>query len=206
VDEASGLCQLTWHDRCRADDMVAAMQQWFVLFGIIPNWMSDQGPHYKDQVVEKLCRIYGAAHHFAPAHCPWSNGTVEVMMRSIRKTLQAMRVELRIAEDAVDSLLPVVKHAVNHTPSPKCNGRAPITAHTQQPPGNALSAYRSKEGIAELSPSLLEQWRESHWKELAAARDTLHRDVAAVDTAKRAKERDHRNGQPKARVIQLDVW
>jgi hypothetical protein len=28
VDDASGLCQLTWHDRCRADDMVAAMQQW----------------------------------------------------------------------------------------------------------------------------------------------------------------------------------
>jgi hypothetical protein len=22
VDDASGLCQLTWHDRCRADDMV----------------------------------------------------------------------------------------------------------------------------------------------------------------------------------------
>jgi hypothetical protein len=96
VDDASGLCQLKWHGRCRADDMVTAMQQWFALFWIIPNWMSDQGPNYKNQVVEKLCRIYGTAHHFAPAHCPWSNGTVEVMMRNIRKTLQAMRVELRI--------------------------------------------------------------------------------------------------------------
>jgi hypothetical protein len=38
--------------------MIAAMQQWFALFGIIPYWMSDQGPHYKNQVVEKLCRIY----------------------------------------------------------------------------------------------------------------------------------------------------
>ena len=114
-----------------------------------------------------------------------------------------MRVELCIVEDAVDSLLPVVQHALNHTPSPKCNGRAPITAHTQQPPGNALSAYRTTEGIPEISPSLLAQWRESHRKELAAARDALHRDVAAVATAKRAKKRGRRNAQPKAR---LSIW
>ncbi len=153
VDGASGLCQLTWHDRCRPADMVTAMQQWFAIFGIVPNWMSDQGPHYRTQVIERLCRIYGVAHHFAPAHCPWSNGTVEVMMRSIRKTLQAMRVELRVAEDAVACLLPVVQHALSHTPSPKCNGRALITAHTQQPTGNALSAYRTDEGV-EKSPPL----------------------------------------------------
>jgi hypothetical protein len=35
VDDASGLCELAWHDRCRADDMVAAMQQWFAIFGIV---------------------------------------------------------------------------------------------------------------------------------------------------------------------------
>jgi DNA-binding transcriptional ArsR family regulator len=99
----------------------------------------------------------------------------------------------------------VVQHALNHTPSPKCNGRAPITAHTQLPPGNALSAYRTEEGVEAIPPSLLKQWRESHWQELAAARDALHRDVAAVATAKRAKERDRRNAQPKARAIQLDV-
>jgi transposase InsO family protein len=87
VDDASGLCQLTWHDRCRADDMVVALQQWFAIFGIVPNWMSDQGPHYKKKFTEKLRRIYGSAHHFSPAHCPWSNGTVEVMMRSVRKTI-----------------------------------------------------------------------------------------------------------------------
>jgi hypothetical protein len=55
------------------------------------------------------------------------------------------------------------------------------------------------------SPRLLAQWRESHWQELVAARDALHRDVAAVANTKRAKERDRRNTQPKARTIQLDV-
>jgi hypothetical protein len=119
VDDASGLCQLTSHNRCRADDMVAAMQQWFAIFRIVPNWMSDQGPHYKNQVTKWLCSIYGAVRHFAPAHCPGSNGTVEAMMRSIRKTLQAMRVEPRVADDAVAYLLPVVQRMLKHTPSPK---------------------------------------------------------------------------------------
>ena len=185
--------------------MVVALQQWFAIFGIFPNWMSDQGPHYKNQVTEKLRRIYGAAHHFSPAHCPWSNGTVDFLMRSIRKTIQAMRIELHVAEDAVDCLLPVVQHALNHTPSPKCNGRAPITAHTQLPAGNALSAYRTKEGVEEIDPHVLAQWRESHWKELAAARDALHRDVNTAANTKRAKERARRNAQPKAKAIQLDV-
>jgi hypothetical protein len=99
----------------------------------------------------------------------------------------------------------VVQHALNHTASPKCIGRAPITAHTQQPAGSALCAYRTDEGVKEISPRLLAQWRESHWLELAAVRDALHRDVAAVAHTKRAKERDHRNAQPKARAIQLDI-
>jgi hypothetical protein len=49
VDDASGLYQLTSHDRCRLDVMVAALQQWFAIFGVVPNWMSDQGPHYKNR-------------------------------------------------------------------------------------------------------------------------------------------------------------
>jgi hypothetical protein len=84
------------------------------------------------------------------------------MMRSIRKTLQTMRVELRVAEDAVICLLPVVERMLNHTPSPKCNGRAPNTAHTQQLAENARNAYCTGERVEEISPHWLVQWRESH--------------------------------------------
>ena len=95
VDDASRLCQLTWHDGCKATDMVEAMQQWFAVFGLVDDWMSDQGPHYKNQVTEALRRCYRSGHHFSRAHCPWSNGTVEVMMRRIMKTCRAMLLELK---------------------------------------------------------------------------------------------------------------
>lgn len=68
VDDASRLCQLTWHDGCKASDMVEAMQQWFAVFGLVDDWMSDQGPHNKNQVTEALRRCYGSGHHFSPAY------------------------------------------------------------------------------------------------------------------------------------------
>ncbi len=73
------------------------------------------------------------------------------------------------------------------------------------PAGNALSAYRTDEDVHKIPPHLLKQWRKSHWQELAAARNVLHRDIATVANTKRAKERARRNAQSKARAIQLDV-
>jgi hypothetical protein len=66
VDDASRFVQLTGHKTCKANDAVDAMQQWFGYFGVVPHWMSDQGPHYKNQVVEMLKRAYGAGHSFSP--------------------------------------------------------------------------------------------------------------------------------------------
>lgn len=182
-----------------------ALQQWFAIFGIVPNWVSDQGPHFKNQVVEKLRRYYGSAHHFTPAYCPWVNGTVEVLMRSIRKTLGTMMVELKLSETDIPTILPMVQHALNHTASAKCGGRAPITVHTQLPAGNAMGAYRTHAEVREATPAQLEAWRRSIWKDLAAARDQMHREVTSTANKKRAAERDRRNANPRVRILRLDV-
>ena len=75
------------------------------------------GAYYANQVVEKLHRCHGSAQHFTPAHCPWTNGTVEVMMWSIRKTLGILMVEFKLSESDVPSILPLVQHALSHTPA-----------------------------------------------------------------------------------------
>ena len=108
VDDASRFCQLTVHTNCKALDAVDGLQQWFSYFGIAANWASDQGPHYKNQVVDEVRRLYGSAHHFSPAHCPWANGTVEVLMRSVLKTLKTILAELHLNVNQWRDLAPLV--------------------------------------------------------------------------------------------------
>ncbi|KAH9089361.1 hypothetical protein LEN26_019240 [Aphanomyces euteiches] len=205
VDDASRFCQLTWHDVCKAFDAVEALQLWFATFGIVPVWMSDQGPHYKNEIMRELRRLYGSAHNFSPAYCPWVNGTVEVMMRSIRKTLKTMLVELRLSQDQAHILLPIVQHALNHTPCAKNGGIAPITAMTQLPAGNALSAYKRGEEVVDISEETLSTWRKGVWRDLADARDKLHRRLADVASTKRARERARRNKKSNVRRAYFEV-
>ena len=195
VDDASRFCQLTWHDRCRAQESVEAMQQWFAYFGVVTDWMSDQGPHYKNQVVEGLRKIYGAQHSFSPAHCPWANGTVEVMMRSVQKTVRTMLLELKMPQSEVASLLPLVMHALNQTPSAANGNLTPVQGMTQLAPSNALNAIMSKGKVKEVDQATLEKWRASIWSELATARDQLHRDMVVAGAVKRDKERDRHNAK-----------
>jgi len=183
--------------------MVEAVQQWFAVFGLVADWMSDQGPHYKNQVTEALRRCYGSGHHFSPAHCPWSNGTVEVMMRSIRKTCRTMLLELKRPQTDVKALLPVIQHALNHTPSKRNSDMAPITVMTQLPPSNAMNAFLAQDQIQEISEAKLKAWRSGIWSELAKARDKLHRDVADVADGKRASERGRRNKKKGVQQVYL---
>ncbi|KAF0722457.1 hypothetical protein Ae201684_018400 [Aphanomyces euteiches] len=57
--------------------------QWFAVFGICYDWVFDQGTHFENQVIAELQHSLGVHHHFTSAHCPWANGTVEVVMRQV---------------------------------------------------------------------------------------------------------------------------
>ncbi|KAH9143217.1 hypothetical protein AeRB84_012767 [Aphanomyces euteiches] len=201
VDDASRFILLTIHDNCRAQDADEAMQEWFGLFGITQWWMSDQGPHYKNAVVAELQRVYGVGHSFSTPHCPWANGTVEVMKRSIIKTFKTILVELKRPQSEWRSIKNLVMLSLNHTPSSKLSGRAPITAMTQLPAGNALSAYTVDEEVVEITADQLAEWRTKIFVELAEARDNLHRELADGAAKKRDKERKRNNKDKRRRKI-----
>lgn len=196
VDDASRFCLLTAHDDCKTVDAVESLQHWFGIFGIVEWWVSDQGPHYKNEVISTLKSIYGTGHHFTPAYCPWANGTVEVLMRSINKTFKTLLVELKQPMQQWRPLRDLVQHCLNQTPSSRNNGIAPITAMTQLAPSNALSAFLVDEKIISIDPNKLEKWRAYVLQELANARDQLHRDISSAVDAKRDVERERRNDKP----------
>jgi hypothetical protein len=115
-----------------------------------------------------------------------------------------MLLEMKRPQEDARALLPVVQHALNHTPSSANGGRAPVTAMTQLEPSNAMNAFKTKQGIKEVTPEELAKWREAEWQELAAARDQLHREVVAAGADKREAERLRRNKKPGVQHVWLD--
>jgi transposase InsO family protein len=77
-----------WLKRCKhadADSTVAVLIEWFAAFGVAPQWVSDQGSHFTNQVMTEVQKQIGSKHPFTTAYCPWANGTIEaVCMQTIR--------------------------------------------------------------------------------------------------------------------------
>ena len=103
------------------------LMDWFATFGVCHTWVSDQGSHFKNEVIEALKRQLGAHHHFTTAYAPWSNGTVEVMNRLLVRLLRGLCSELKLKPTEWDSLLPMVMSALNHMPADRLKGVDTVT-------------------------------------------------------------------------------
>jgi hypothetical protein len=104
-----------------------------------------------------------------------------------------MLLELKRPHTDIKALLPVIQHALNHTPNKRNGDIAPITVMTQLPPCNAMNAFLAQDQIQEISEAKHKAWRSGIWSELLKARDQLQRDVADVADGKRASERGRRH-------------
>ena len=88
--------------------MVDALIDWYKRFGVSKTHVSDQGSHFKNEVVAEFNRMLGTNHHFTVPYTPWSNGTVEVVNKYIIEVLKSLGSEFRLAWNQWPLLLPVV--------------------------------------------------------------------------------------------------
>ena len=127
------------------------------------------------------------------AHSPWANGTVESMMSQILRVLRALLSEWRMQEHDWPLLVPVVQGILNHAPSFRLGGRAPIEAYTGLPASRPLSTLMHPEtkivkSIEEINESLKQELRL-----LALRRNEMHKEVARVATKIHDQKREHIN-------------
>ena len=79
-------------------EAVNAILDWFGLFGPVDLFMSDQGSHFKNQVMEDLTRRYDNSHHFTTAYNSQSNGAVENVNKQLLKVFRSLLVCCIICE------------------------------------------------------------------------------------------------------------
>lgn len=66
------------------------------VFGIVNDWMSDRGSHFKNELIQSISESLKSSHHFTLAYCPRSNGTVEVVMRELLRASRALLSEFQL--------------------------------------------------------------------------------------------------------------
>jgi len=118
--------------------VVQGLLEWFALFGIANQFISDRGSHFNNEVLELLQQRLMIQHHFTAAYAPWSNGQVERVNREIREILSAMISETRLDAESWIELLPVVNFAINNSPSRRLHGHAPVEAFVGHAPTSPL--------------------------------------------------------------------
>jgi transposase InsO family protein len=192
-DAMSGFVELTACPSCTAEECVEALCEWFKRYGPVFQWVSDQGSHFKNQVVDAMAKLFGANHHFVTAYCPWANGTVEVVNRMLLRVLKTMLSEEKLPMGEWTKILFQVQMALNFNPSSRLDGVAPVTGFLALPACTPLKTFYLSKYDGTLPKITEAMWSaevQQHIKELQATIDQMHKKLSTAAAKKLLTKRD----------------
>jgi hypothetical protein len=166
--------------------------EWISDFGIPKIQVSDQGSHFKNQVISEINRQLRSEHHFTTAYSPFANGSIEIIVKDFLTTLQKLRFETNTPAREWKSLLPMIQFALNHSPrKDKCN-LSPVEIMTGIKPSNALDAifapFNTKFSAKPITMEELQQ----HVEQLSVSISLIHKAVNEEVSSKRMAQRRRR--------------
>ena len=134
-----------WLFACSAATSEVAAESilsWVASFGAMEWLVSDQGSHFKNQLISQLSEELESRHHFTTAYTPWANGTVERVCREVIRTTRALWSEWRLSPKDWPSVIEIIQSILNDAPLKRLgksllgNGqqyRSPLEVFTGQP-------------------------------------------------------------------------
>lgn len=180
---------------------------WFCTFSVVPQWVSDQGSHFKNELMKMLKERLRTNHHFTLPYCPWSNGTVEVVCRELTRCMRALLLEYSLPFKFWPSILPVFQSILNNTKIDRLGKRSTATAFMAVDPSTLMTeikVYRS--GKVELASVYVARGRQlSYIKKVQAALEEMHGDVVRKSSQWRERRVLAHNKKTGVRSCNLDV-
>ena len=133
-----GFCHIVELVACAeatAEAAAEALMGWFSRYGVPEVWISDQGPHFKNQLMDAVKRATKTVHHFTTPHSPWANGGVERVNREVLRVMRALLSENQMPDSQWPYLLRTLQSTLNTTKTRRLAGASPIEVNTgvQQP-------------------------------------------------------------------------
>ncbi|KAG6616303.1 uncharacterized protein IUM83_03561 [Phytophthora cinnamomi] len=111
---------------------------WYARYGLPQTLKSDQGTHFRNEMVKHLAARLKMELHFTPVYSPWLNGTIERLNKDVLQVLRALLMEYGLDQHEWPYLLPAIQANLNHTPVPSLAGHAPVEVFTGLPASSAL--------------------------------------------------------------------
>jgi len=107
-DDLSGYCWLEPTSSADSTFACAVLARWNRTFTVPRYWVSDQGPHFINELMKELAAAHSIVHKPVVAYSPWVNGTVERLNRDILATMRAVLSELKLAPHDWAAVLPII--------------------------------------------------------------------------------------------------
>ncbi|KAF0747467.1 hypothetical protein AaE_007718 [Aphanomyces astaci] len=175
--------------------------QWFAVFGVCNEWVSDQGTHFKNEVITELQHVLGTHHHFTTSCCPWANGTVEVVMRQLLRLFRTCLSEWRMAPDQWPEAHLIIMLVLNQLPLPSAVW--PVTAISGRP---AMSPADTMALPGQIMSATLAEVEKGQRENIAAAQlalEEMHKQISVVNTRKhdRSRQYDKKKGVQIAQFV-----
>jgi hypothetical protein len=159
------------------ETVITSLLKWYSLFGVALCHISDQGSHFKNEVVSELNRRLVTNHHFTLPYTPWSNGTIERVNKEIRRLLKVWVSEFRINLLQWPALIPLMVHVLNYSVSPR----------TGYPPALLFGGFSTVSTVTTIfSRSQFKQSKatfeemSNHLNNLRNTLEELHREIPTV--------------------------
>eukprot|EP00171_Calliarthron_tuberculosum_P022775 IDg22775t1 len=190
------LPQLTLPLRRIAEELI----RWFAAFGVVEQWVSDRGTHFKNQLIRLLRESLKSEHHFTLAYCPWSNGTVEVVCRELLRATRALLSEFQLPQKCWPSVLPLVQSALNNSVLERLGNRCPLTAFTGLPQDSPLTTITCRRGKVIETHSIAEvrARQRINIDVIYEALDDMHKDISELSSKKQKSSVDSHNPRCKS--------
>ncbi|OWY93050.1 hypothetical protein PHMEG_00037692 [Phytophthora megakarya] len=147
--EPTHFCELIAADSAGSDVVVAVILDWFKRLGLPETWETDNGSHFKAEVMSSLCERLKANLSFVPVYTPWINKTIERINHDIIQVLRVMLLEYQLDTRNWFYLLTLIQANLNHSPVASLGNHAPIEVFTGLPVPSVLDtiAVPSSSGI-----------------------------------------------------------
>ncbi|KAJ0391006.1 hypothetical protein P43SY_011949 [Pythium insidiosum] len=146
-DELTHYCELVACDSPTSAVTASAILDWAKRFGMPTTWISDNGSHFKNKLLESLRERLKAVHVFVPVYTPWVNGTVERINRDILQVMRVLLLEYQLDTKSWEHLLSLVQFNLNQTPVQSLGYKAPVELFTGLVTSKPLDSVVIPQGV-----------------------------------------------------------